>query len=174
MDLLSSSPQSSLPPAPSPSPPLPQPSPSHLQLPGSQLPSCATYTSKELLYQSIKAWSKGKGSAFVVGRSKTTTSGRRKVYYYCDRNNTPKGGIGNAIRKTQSRGTSCQVSIIAYESLDKLSWELQHRQESIYCIHNHALSLHEAAHPSYRQIPPDIQAIGQELHNAGKLKPLLK
>ena len=70
------------PPVPVPAPaPAPVPAPD-LVTPLSPLPE-ATYPSKEALFEAIQTWSKPRGYAFTIRRSKLIL-GREKVYYACD------------------------------------------------------------------------------------------
>ena len=50
-------------------------------------------------------------------------------------------------RNTTTRGTGCQYSVLAKESLDKTTWILKHRIDKRFSTHNHELSQHPSAHP---------------------------
>ena len=50
-------------------------------------------------------------------------------------------------RNTTTRGTGCQYSVLAKESLDKTTWTLKHRTDKRFSTHNHELSQHPSAHP---------------------------
>ena len=133
------------------------------------LPPQAQYTSREALFEAIQAWAKPLGYAFTTGKSKRLEGSKRwKVYYTCDRSYQPP--IRSRVRHTSSRGTGCQFSVVAIETQDKLTWELKHRPEYKFSIHNHAPSPHPGAHPSHRHMPPQTQALTQVLFTAGIYK----
>jgi hypothetical protein len=47
-------------------------------------PTLAIYPTREALFEAIQRWSKPRGYAFTITRSKKLRSGRQKVYYACD------------------------------------------------------------------------------------------
>jgi hypothetical protein len=145
------------------SPPAP-PAPPALPVP-LELPSLATYPSKEALFEAIQKWAKDRGYAFTIQRS-TRKSGRQKVQYACDRC-PPVPSPRERIRATQSRGTGCLFSIIAADTLS--GWEVRYRPEARFNTHNHPPSQSSAAHPSHRHLSTQALAITQSLFSAGKL-----
>jgi len=149
-----------MPPAPIPTP-APVPAPVMLAL-----PPLATYSTKEALFKAIQQWSKDRGYAFVIQRSKVR-NGRQKVYYVCDR--WPKAQIPSSERSriTQSRGTGCLFSILGVNT-PSLGWEVRYRPEGRCNTHNHPPSQSPAAHPSHRQLSIKAQATTKSLFLAGK------
>ena len=137
------------------------------------LPLEAQYPSKEALFEAIQAWAKPYGYAFTTGKSKKKKNSCTKVYYACDRCRPIPSNIAR-IRQTQSRGTGCLFSVIAYKRLEQQGWELKHRPEYKYSIHNHAPRSHPAAHPSHRHISSQDQDLNQKLYNASKYISSLK
>jgi hypothetical protein len=111
------------------------------------LPPLALYPSREALFEAIQSWSKPRGYAFTVGKSKKVRSGLQKVYYPCDRCPLVRSAREDSQRETQSRGTGCLFSIIALETSD-LGWEVKFRPEASFNTHNHPPNQSPAAHPS--------------------------
>jgi hypothetical protein len=153
---------SSLPPPPSLSPP-----PPHTTV-ALALPPLATYPSKKALFEAIQSWSKPRGYAFIVQRSKRLGNGRQKVQYACDRCSYLPLLDSQRIRNTRTRGTGCLFSVIAVELLDGLGWEVRYRLEAQFNTHNHPPSQSPAAHPSHRHLSIQAQATSQNLFSAGK------
>ena len=158
--------------SPTPSLPLSPPPP---PLPGNapdapamlSLPPLATYPSREALFEAIQAWAKLRGYAFITGKSKKTESGRRKVYYACDRKAlTQPNTAMNRVRNTQSRGLGCPFSILGIES-PGLGWEVRYRSGAQFNTHNHLPSKSPAAHPSHRHLSIKAQNTAKQLHLAG-------
>jgi hypothetical protein len=154
----------------SPSPLLPSPPP----LPPSNtsttellaLPPEVTYPTREALYEAIQSWAKPRGYAFTGGSSKKTSSGYIKAYYLCDRCPPPPPAKENRIRDTQTRGTSCPFSVIAFQK-SLIEWQLKHRPGVQYNIHNHEPSQHPSSHYSHRQLSITAQNTAQAFLSAG-------
>jgi len=131
------------------------------------LPPEGIYSSKDALFRAINEWAKPRGYAFVTGKSKRAPGSiRQKVYFSCDRCYNPNR-LASRVQKSSSRGTGCEFSVIGSETVDKTSWELKHRPDTRYSVHNHAPSTHPAAHPVHRQMPIDVQTINQALYKSG-------
>jgi hypothetical protein len=131
------------------------------------LPPLATYPSKEALFEAIQSWSKPRGYAFTVGKSKRIKDGRQKVYYACDRCPAIRARPRiEHVRDTQSRGTRCLFQVVAVET-PSLGWEVRYRPESRFNTHNHPPSQSPAAHPSHRRLPIIAQSTAQTLISRG-------
>jgi hypothetical protein len=141
-------------------------------LPTMPLPPQAQYDSFDALYKSAQAFAKVNGYAFTINRSKATSSGRAKVMLDCDRHETHVDHHRRRERHTNTRSNGCQFSIMAYESLDKKSWELRYRPNSIHTVHNHPPSTHPSAHYAHRKLDQEQQKIVEGLVQAGS-KPLI-
>jgi hypothetical protein len=130
----------------------------------------ATYPSKEALFEAIQKWSKDRGYAFTIQRSRTLGNGRQKVQYACDRCPIvqPIEPQPERHRATQSRGTGCLFSILAVKTSSSIDWEVKYRPEARFNIHNHSPSQSPAAHPSHRYLSIQAQATTQRLFGAGK------
>src|SRR3982074_401022 len=73
------------------------------------LPPLATYPSKEALFEAIQSWSKLRGYALAITRSKRIKDGRQKIYYACDRDPLPiaKPRTNPRVRETKSWKCEC-------------------------------------------------------------------
>ena len=131
------------------------------------LPPLAAYPSKEALFEAIQGWSKLRGYAFAITRSKRIKDGRQKIYYACDRHPLPKPRTEQRVRETQSRGSGCLFQVVAVET-PSLGWEVRYRPEARFNTHNLPPSQSPAAHPSHRRVPITTQNTAQSLFSAGK------
>ena len=122
------------------------------RFPDDCLPPEAEYDSRDALFSAINAWAAPRGYAFVTGRSRKEKTGRVTVTYACDRSRRPPSQSINRIRKTSTRSTCCQFSVLAKQSLDTMTWSLRHRPDSQFAVHNHDPSLHQSAHPTHRAL----------------------
>ena len=139
------------------------------RFPDDCLPPEQEYESRESLYAAINAWAAPRGYAFVTERSKKTSSGRRTVFFSCDRCGTPPEPSRVRERKTSTRRTECQFSVLAKESLDKTTWQVRHRPGSEHAYHNHEPSLDVTAHPVHRQLSLADRSTISNLADAGVL-----
>lgn len=131
------------------------------------LPPEREYGSREALHAAINAWAAPRGYAFVTGKSKKTESGRRIVFFSCDRGGAPPKASGVRQRSTTTRRTGCQFSVLAKEALDKTTWRLTHRPGSEFAHHNHEPSTSMSAHPVHRQLSNADRSTINNLANAG-------
>jgi hypothetical protein len=124
------------------------------------LPPEGVYESRESLLAAINNWAKPRGYAFTTGKSTKTANGRIKVVYACDRNKLPPSTSIERERKTSSRRTGCKFSVLAKQSLDRLTWVLSYRPDRDYASHNHPPSEEPSAHPAHRRFHKrDITAV---------------
>jgi hypothetical protein len=142
-------------------PPLPPSAPEPLAL-----PPLAIYPTREALFEAIQSWSKLRGYAFTVTRSKKLLSGRQKVYYACDRCPPPPLPREDRIRDTQTRGTSCPFTVVALQT-PLGEWELKYRPEAQYNTHNHLPSKSPTAHHSHRRLSTQAINTAQSFFSAG-------
>lgn len=131
------------------------------------LPPEGEYGSRDALHAAINAWTGPRGYAFVTGKSKKTESGRRIVFFSCDRGGTPPKVSDTRQRSTTTRRTGCQFSVLAKEALDKTRWHLTHRPSSMFAHHNHEPSISMSAHPVHRQLSHADSLTIKNLTNAG-------
>jgi hypothetical protein len=162
--------------------PLPGPSPAESSSsPTSMpLPQEAIYSSKEELYTAIQAWAAQHNYAFTIGRSKKiNNSPRIKIFYNCDRygppppDNHPAKHLQDRKRRTTTRKTNCQFSIVALQYADT-HWELRHRPGIEYSIHNHPPSQSTSSHPAHRKLVQAEINQARSLYSAGKYNKYLK
>jgi hypothetical protein len=158
-------------PAPQPMPASQSPTTSSTSMP---LPPEATYSSKEELYASIQAWAARYHYAFRIERSTKIHNGARtRILYSCDRArpappaNYPQNSLQDRKRRTTTRKTGCQFSIVARERTNT-QWELRHRPGAEYSIYNHPPSQSISSHPAHRQLAQVEINQARSLHNAGK------
>jgi hypothetical protein len=130
------------------------------------LPPEAEYESREVLLRSINAWAASHGCAFITGRSNKEASGRRRVFYACDRSGRLPDTTKVRQRQTTSKRTSCLYSVIARESKDG-TWTLKHRPDPQYSVHNHDLSTDPLAHPAHRTVSASERAAISSYVDAG-------
>ena len=136
------------------------------------LPPLATYPSKEALFEAIQSWSKPRGYAFTVSRSKRIHDRRQKVYYTCDRSYLHTDTQTEHIRETQTRGLGCPFQVVALET--PLGWEVKYRPEARFNTYNHPPSPSLATYPSYCRLPAKAQNTARNLFSAGKSKGLIR
>jgi hypothetical protein len=130
------------------------------------LPPLATYPSREALYEAIQSWSKLRGYAFTVAKSKRIQDGRQRCITRGIATLQLRAPRTERVRDTQSRGTGCFFQVVAVET-PSLGWELRYRPESRFNTHNHPPSQSPAAHPSHRRLPVAAQNTAQTLISAG-------
>lgn len=114
------------------------------------MPPVGSCKSRESLYAYINKWAESRGYAFVTGRSTVEKNGLRTVTYTCDRACKPADVSKKRRRKTSTRGTGCQFSVLSKECPGG-SWGVKHRNPEFH-HHNHPPSPHPAAHPAHRQL----------------------
>ncbi|TVY74433.1 PKS-NRPS hybrid synthetase [Fusarium oxysporum f. sp. cubense] len=70
-------------------------------------------------------------------------------------------------RKTTTRTTGCEFSVLAKENKDRSTWTLRHRSESRFSLHNHEPSQDTTAHPVLRTMSKEHLSQLTGLANAG-------
>ena len=131
------------------------------------LPPEYIYESREALFAAINTWAATRGYAFTTGKSTKEKSGKWKVIYACDRSCKPPDASKERQRKTTTRGTGCQFSVLAKQSLDTGIWSVRYRPDKCFSQHNHPPSQHPSAHPLHRQLSEDDLAKLSSLTDAG-------
>jgi hypothetical protein len=131
------------------------------------LPPEAAYETRNALLKAINAWAAPRGYAFTTGRSTKEVSGRRTITYACDRCSSPPDPLKVRQRRTTTRGTNCQFSVLAKESPDHSTWVLKHRPDQRFAVHNHEPSRDRSAHPAHRILSTEDSSQVARLSNAG-------
>jgi len=70
-------------------------------------------------------------------------------------------------RKTTTRTTGCEFSVLAKENNDRSTWTLRHRSDSRFSLHNHEPSQDTTAHPVLRTLSKEHLSQLTGLANAG-------
>jgi hypothetical protein len=131
------------------------------------LPPEGEYESREALFEAINAWAATRGYAFITGRSTKEKTGRRTITYMCDRRRNHPIVSRERQRKTTTRITGCEFSILAKENKDRSTWTLRHRSDSRFSLHNHEPSQDTTAHPVLRTMSKEHLSQLTGLANAG-------
>lgn len=108
------------------------------------------------------------GYAVVIGRSKKTVPGLKKVLFVCDKAGKPpqKGSSELRKRKTKSRKCDCPFGFFAIEQRDK--WIIRYRPDQEHLRHNHPPSESPQDHPAARKLTSRMAAIVKECKDKGK------
>ena len=131
------------------------------------LPPECNYESRDALFKAINAWAAPRGYAFVTGRSTKEKTGRRIVTFTCDRSRRLDNPSQPRKRKTTTRSTGCQFSVLGKQSLDSTTWTLCHHPDRQFAIYsNHGPSLYQSAYPVYRLLSNIDILIIRNLTNA--------
>ena len=70
------------------------------------------------------------------------------------------------IRLTKSKKTGCQFSVNGVQ-VDEHRWEVQHRPEAKFGVHNHPPSCSALAHAAHGRLDKEQVQKAQELHDIG-------
>ena len=130
------------------------------------LPPEGEYESRDALIKAINIWASTRGYAFITGRSTKEKTNRRTITYACDRFYHPPKSSTERQRKSTTRATSCQFSVLAKETQHG-AWVLRHRPDKKFAVHNHEPSPHPSAHPAHRTLLKEDMAKLTSLSNAG-------
>jgi len=135
--------------------------------PDDYLPPESEYESREAIFEAINAWAATRGYAFITGRSTKEKTGRRTIPYMCDRRRNHRIVSRERQRKTTTRTTGCEFSVLAKENKDRSTWTLRHRFDSRFLLHNHEPSQDTTAHLVLRTISKEHLSQLTSLANAG-------
>jgi hypothetical protein len=138
------------------------------------LPDESIYSSFDELYSSIQAFASMHRYGFRKGRSTTINKGPRKaILCECDRagklppEKHPRNYPQDRRRSTTTRKTDCKFSLNAVQVSDT-QWELRHRPDPQFAVHNHPPSHAASSHPVHRQFTQETKNKVQELQEAGE------
>ena len=142
------------------------------------LPPEDFYTTKKELFSAIQDWSKGYNYAFRRRRRKKLTDTREKVYYECtcggprpimDRPKNDPRRPQDRIRSTSSKKTGCEFSVCGVQ-VDSHHWEVRHRPDAKFGVHNHPQSSSALEHAVHRRLNPAQIEKARELHSIGTFR----
>lgn len=131
------------------------------------LPPEGEYESRDALFQAINTWAATRGYALIAGRSTKEKTGRQTITYMCDRRRNHPIVSRERQRKTTTRTTGCEFSVLGKESRDKSTWILRHRSDNRFSRHNHQPSQDTTAHPILRTLSKENLSQLTSLTNAG-------
>lgn len=107
------------------------------------------------------------GYAIVIGRSKKTVPGLKKVLFVCDRAGKPPSRVSPEFRKrkTSSRKCDCPFGFFAIEQ--RTQWTIRYRPDQIHLQHNHGPSESPSHHPAARKLDSKMVAAVKQLKDSG-------
>lgn len=144
------------------------------------LPPEDFYTTEDELFNAIQAWAEQHKYAFRILRSKRIGKARKKVIYCCtrcgdkpimDRPKDDPRRPHNRIRLTRTMKTGCEFSVCGVQ-VDDHHWEIRHRPDAKFGIHNHSQSHSALEHIAHRQLDQAQVEKARELHSLGMFKHL--
>jgi hypothetical protein len=136
-------------------------------------PQGGSFPTLEAVHQHVLTYCTSVGYAIVIGRSKKTVPGLKKVLFVCDRAGKPPKRISpeQRKRKTSSRKCDCQFGFFAIEQ--RTQWTVRYRPDPKHLVHNHPPSESPLNHPAARKLDTKMIAAVKELQDKGKTSSML-
>lgn len=130
-------------------------------------PEGGSYPTLDAVHKAVLEYCTSVGYAIVIGRSKKTVPGLKKVLFVCDRAGKPPKRISPEMRKrkTSSRKCDCQFGFFAIEQ--RTQWTVRYRPDPIHLEHNHGPSESPMLHPAARKLDSKMVATVKELKDSG-------
>lgn len=130
-------------------------------------PEGGSYPTLEAVHKSALAYCTSVGYAIVIGRSKKTVPGLKKVLFVCDRAGKPPSRVSPEARKrkTSSRKCDCQFGFFAIEQ--RTQWTIRYRPDPQHLRHNHGPSESPLRHPAARKLDSKMVAAVKALKDNG-------
>lgn len=130
-------------------------------------PEGGSYPTLEAVHKSVLAYCTSVGYAIVIGRSKKTVPGLKKVLFVCDRAGKPPSRVSPEARKrkTSSRKCDCQFGFFAIEQ--RTQWTIRYRPDPQHLQHNHGPSESPLNHPAARKLDSKMVAAVKALKDNG-------
>lgn len=130
-------------------------------------PEGGSYASLEAVHKEVLSYCTSVGYAVVIGRSKKTVPGLKKVLFVCDRAGKPPSRVvpEQRKRKTTSRKCNCPFGFFAIEQ--RTQWTIRYRPDSVHLSHNHGPSESPLLHPAARKLDSKMVASVKQLKEAG-------
>jgi len=130
-------------------------------------PEGGSYPTLEAVHKFVLAYCTSVGYAVVIGRSKKTVPGLKKVLFVCDRAGKPPRRVSPEMRKrkTSSRKCDCQFGFFAIEQ--RTQWTVRYRPDAQHLRHNHGPSDSPLHHPAARKLDSKMVAAIKALKDSG-------
>ncbi|KAL2021079.1 hypothetical protein VTK56DRAFT_7498 [Thermocarpiscus australiensis] len=130
-------------------------------------PEGGSFPTLEAIHKHVLNYCTSVGYAVVIGRSKKTVPGLKKVLFVCDRAGKPPRRVSPEMRKrkTTSRKCDCQFGFFAIEQ--RTQWTVRYRPNPIHLQHNHGPSESPLLHPAARKLDSKMVAEVKALKESG-------
>ncbi|KIL93517.1 hypothetical protein FAVG1_03498 [Fusarium avenaceum] len=130
-------------------------------------PEGGSYPTLEAVQKAVLRYCTSVGYAIVIGRSKKTVPGLKKVLFVCDRAGKPPSRVSPECRKrkTSSRKCDCPFGFFAIEQ--RTQWTIRYRPDPSHLQHNHGPSESPSHHPAARKLDSKMVAAVKQLKENG-------
>jgi hypothetical protein len=130
-------------------------------------PEGGSYATLEAVQKAVLRYCTSVGYAIVIGRSKKTVPGLKKVLFVCDRAGKPPSRVSPEFRKrkTSSRKCDCPFGFFAIEQ--RTQWTIRYRPDPQHLQHNHGPSESPSNHPAARKLDSKMVAAVKQLKENG-------
>jgi hypothetical protein len=130
-------------------------------------PEGGSFPTLEAVHKHVLEYCTSVGYAIVIGRSKKTVPGLKKVLFVCDRAGKPPKRVSPEMRKrkTSSRKCDCQFGFFAIEQ--RTQWTVRYRPDPEHLKHNHGPSDSPLHHPAARKLDSKMVAAVKALKENG-------
>ena len=130
-------------------------------------PEGGSFPTLEAVHKHVLGYCTSVGYAIVIGRSKKTVPGLKKVLFVCDRAGKPPKRVSPEMRKrkTTSRKCDCQFGFFAIEQ--RTQWTVRYRPDSNHLQHNHGPSESPLMHPAARKLDTKMVQAVKTLKESG-------
>lgn len=134
-------------------------------------PEGGSFESLEAIHRYVLEYCTSVGYAVVIGRSKKTVPGLKKVLFVCDRAGKPPSRVSpeQRKRKTSSRKCNCPFGFFAIEQ--RTQWTIRYRPDQAHLQHNHGPSESPLLHPAARKLDSKMVAAVKSLKESGNATP---
>ncbi|KAI3399691.1 hypothetical protein diail_6040 [Diaporthe ilicicola] len=132
-------------------------------------PEGGSFPTLDAVHKAVLEYCTSVGYAIVIGRSKKTVPGLKKVLFVCDRAGKPPKRVSPEMRKrkTSSRKCDCQFGFFAIEQ--RTQWTVRYRPDPAHLHHNHGPSESPLLHPAARKLDSKMVAAVKSLKESGML-----
>ncbi|KAL2261380.1 hypothetical protein VTK26DRAFT_4272 [Humicola hyalothermophila] len=130
-------------------------------------PEGGSFPTLEAIHKHVLTYCTSVGYAVVIGRSKKTVPGLKKVLFVCDRAGKPPKRVSPEMRKrkTTSRKCDCPFGFFAIEQ--RTQWTVRYRPDASHLQHNHGPSESPLLHPAARKLDSKMVAAVKQLKENG-------